>query len=472
MGKKLSIDTVKQSFAEEGYQLLTTECKKSSQKLELICPQKHKYLTTWNRWQQGKRCFLCSYEKRSINRRLGIDVVRLSFEKEKYLLLTTEYRSNKQKLEFICPKDHRHSISWINWQKGQRCGICSGRYLCFEKVKDSFERENYHLLTTEYNNNIQKLEYVCPKNHFHDISYSNWQKGERCGICSPKFSRPEKEILKVLGLCLQNTDIIENDRTLISPYELDIAIPEKEIAIEYCGLYWHSELSGKDRNYHLNKLNECTRRGYCLITIFEDEWLNYKDVVISRLKNLLGVNDSPKIYARDCRIEEIDKNRCNEFLNKFHLQGKGHQSFICLGAFYRLEIVSVMTFSKPSIAKGHHNKNFLELNRFCSHSDYRVVGIASKLLSYFERNYSWDKIISYADRRWSNGNMYYKLGFDFGGYTQPNYWYFSERIKRVHRFSLRKKYDEPKEITEWDIRQSQGYNRIWDCGNIRFRKEK
>jgi hypothetical protein len=98
-----------------------------------------------------------------------------------------------------------------------------------------------------------------------------------------------------------------------------------------------------------------------------------------------------------------------------------------------------------------------------------VLGGASKLLKYFERNYDWSKIISYADRRWSVGNVYDKLGFDLTGVTKPNYWYIKDQ-KRLHRFNLRKKYEDPKNLTEWQIRQSQGWNRIWDCGNLRYEK--
>ena len=109
-----------------------------------------------------------------------------------------------------------------------------------------------------------------------------------------------------------------------------------------------------------------------------------------------------------------------------------------------------------------------ELNRFCSHSDYNVIGIASKLLTWFKRNYSWSEVFSYADRRWSTGNLYYKIGFELVSETQPNYWYI-DGLRRIHRFNLRKTSSDPKEKPEQIIRKEQGYNRIWDCGNLKFR---
>jgi len=131
-----------------------------------------------------------------------------------------------------------------------------------------------------------------------------------------------------------------------------------------------------------------------------------------------------------------------------------------------------MTFSKGNIAKGSKPKGDIwELNRFCSDYNYHIPGIASKLLTYFKRNYVWKEIFSYADRRWSTGNLYYKLGFTLDSTTRPNYWYV-KGLKRIHRFNLRKRPDEPKEIPEWVLRQSEGYVRVWDCGNYKFRLTK
>jgi hypothetical protein len=464
VGQILTYDDIKRSFEKEGYQLLTSEYKNCYQKLDFMCPKGHNYYIMWNSWQQGCRCGICSN-----NKALDYANIKESFERENYQLLSFEYKNSSQKLDFICPKGHKHSITWNSWQRGQRCGLCSPtKHLEYVDIKKSFEKEGYRLLTTEYVNVFQKLEFICLRGHKHFIKWREWQQGCRCKVCSSYISKAEKEVFEFLD---SKVRCIPNNKTTIYPYELDIVIPSKRIAIEYCGLYWHSELSGKDRNYHLNKLNLCQEKGYSLITIFEDEYLNRKDVVLNRLLHILNINDSKTIYARDCKIKEIDNKLSSDFLNLYHIQGNTG-SGIKLGAFYNNKLISIMTFSKLSIAKGSKSvEGVWELSRFCSHINYRIVGVASKLFSYFEKNYNWNKIISYADRRWSNGNMYYKLGFDFVKYTQPNYWYLKNGgIHRIHRFSLRKKPNEPKEITEWEIRQEQGYNRIWDCGNMKFIK--
>ena len=133
-----------------------------------------------------------------------------------------------------------------------------------------------------------------------------------------------------------------------------------------------------------------------------------------------------------------------------------------------------MTFSKPSLSKGCRNvkKGTWELNRFCTKINYHVVGLCSKILTHFKNNYEYTEIFYFADSRWSIGNLYEKIGFRFLYTTKPNYWYFNNNKKRIHRFALRKRNDESKDVTEWDLRRSQGWNRIWDCGNLKYILEK
>ena len=199
------------------------------------------------------------------------------------------------------------------------------------------------------------------------------------------------------------------------------------------------------------------------------------DIVKSMLKQRLGLNISKQVYARKCEIFEITYETKRDFLNKFHIQGNDN-SRIMLGAFSKVEgeLVAVMTFSKPSIAKGSGKQidGHWELNRFCTDSNYRVPGVAGKLLKHFQRNFSWIYIYSFADRRWSSGNLYNTLGFTLESDVDkipPNYWYMdSTNLKRLHRFTLRKTKDDPKDIPEKMLRVSQGYNIIYDCGNLKY----
>jgi hypothetical protein len=255
----------------------------------------------------------------------------------------------------------------------------------------------------------------------------------------------------------------------------DNIIPQKKLALVYCDLNGHSEEAGKDRYYHLNILKKYNENGYKLITIFEDEWLNKQEIVKNRLKHILGL-ETERIYARKCIVREIEYKQAKEFINKYHIQGGGNTSYIKMGAFHENELVAIMTFSKPSLAKGRkdqQSEGIFELNRFCTSKI--VIGIAGKLLEYFKRNYEWKEIYSFADRRWSEGNLYEKLGFTKVGYTKPNYFYWKGELKRHHRFLFRKNVLEKRletfdpNNTEYQNMVDNGWNRIWDCGNIKYK---
>lgn len=524
---KINIDVVRNAFSSEGYVLKSTEYVNSRQKLDYICPNGHKHCVAWGHWISGRRCPFCSNK---VKKTIGF--VRSEFEKEGYILVSKKYVNANTKLEFICPKGHKHSITWHNWDTGRRCGICAGKYIDYGSVSSEFSNEGYKLLSNTYINAHSFLEYECPNGHRNKIRWHNWKSGKRCPECAVDGKRIDLDIIKSslrsdgyillsdnyksskdkllcrcpnghmweftwstwnaghrCGMCFAEGqsraeneiynyvksfcfDAVFHDRSIITPYELDIVIPSKSIAIEYCGLYWHSETVGKCKNYHLKKLEVCRSLGYRLIIIFEDEWINNKEIVISRINNVLG-NIENKIYARNCCINEITTNEAKNFCIVNHLQGYNLSS-VKLGAFYNDELVSVMTFSKPSISKGYrkYGKDVFELNRFCSKLGYVVIGIASKMLKFFENNFRINKIISYADRRWSDGSLYNNLGFEFVDYTPPNYWYFvNGTTKRIHRFALRKNKHDSKNNTEYSIRLSEGYHRIWDCGNIKFEKE-
>lgn len=355
-----------------------------------------------------------------------------------------------------------------------------------QKMRETFLRKRLPLviqhlrskdleLLSEYTYSQDTCKLVCKKcSTIFETNFFNIQGGYgRCPKCYPKYgSIAETEIRDYLQNEL-NLEIEIRDRTLIKPYELDIFIPCKCFAIEYNGIYYHSEKYGKNYKYHLNKLNLCEAQGITLVQIFEDEWMNNRDLVKTRLAQLLGVSKATKIHARKCSISQIKFKQAGEFLDKYHLQGRGENSPINLGAFFNNELIAVMTFNHGSSSKGAKHKHPLiwELNRFCCKCDCTIPGVASKLLTFFKNNQKWKIIYSYADRRWSKGALYCTLGFTLTRISRPNYWYVKgggKRIHRIHRWGKRKKEHDAKNIPEWLLRLQEGYYRIWDCGNLRF----
>jgi len=468
MRQRWTIEKVRDLFEREHYKLLSTEYKSGRYKFEYVCDRGHKGEIRLDGWLFGRRCRKC-YDDRQ---RLDLDFIRNEFKKEGYILLSDKHLNCRTRLKYICPLGHKGTIYWNNWKKGSRCRFCSYDKLKknIDIIKGNLEIEGYSLLSSGYTNNKGKLELMCPNGHIYEVRWNDFSSGYRCPSCNSRTSKSEKEIYDFL---IKYMECEENSYKIIPPYELDIFIPSKDIAIEYCGLYWHSENKGKDKNYHLDKLNMCNEKGIKLVTIFEDEWIHKQKIVESRLKQILNCFNNEKIYARKCEIGEIDTKTKDIFLEGNHLQGKDNSS-IKLGAIYNGELVSVMTFSQGNTAKGSKAaEGVWELNRFCSKINYRVVGIASKLFKYFIKNYNPKEIYSYSDRRWSIGNLYEVLGFEFIHHSKLNYWYI-QQDKRIHRFNFRKSelskklYNFDSTLTEWQNMQDNGYNRIWDCGNTKW----
>jgi len=354
-------------------------------------------------------------------------------------------------------KDSRHKKFFDFLIKSDRLG----------DAEPLFEENEYS------NNNNHEYHFKCKKCGIEFIDRIDCGKVPRCLKCNPiDYMGIENEIVDFIS-SIYNGKIIRSTYKIIPPKQIDIYIPDLKIAIEVDGLYWHSYSIISDKNYHISKSDNCLKQGIALFHIFEDEWINKKNIVCSRLKSIFNNKSLHRIHARKCIIKKIDNNEKNEFLEKNHIQGSDISS-IRLGAFYNNELVSVMTFSKPNISKGGiSNNDTWELNRFCNKLDYSVVGIASKLLTYFTRNYQWHKIFSYADRRWSNGNLYRKLGFLLEGETGPNYWYIIGSV-RYHRYNFRKNilksklkiYD--KNLSESQLMKLNKIDKIYDCGSYKF----
>ena len=118
--------------------------------LEFICPNGHKHSISWDKWKNGERCIFCNKPVLQ-----GIDFIRRKFEKEGYQLLSDIYIDCKTKLEFICPSNHRYSISWNKWQQGRRCGKCAkNKKKSLSFIKSEFAKAGYILLDTKYKDNL------------------------------------------------------------------------------------------------------------------------------------------------------------------------------------------------------------------------------------------------------------------------------------------------------------------------------
>lgn len=282
-----------------------------------------------------------------------------------------------------------------------------------------------------------------------------------------KISSQEQQIYNWLSEFYKK-EIIQSNRAILNGKELDIYLPENKLAIEYNGLYSHlyrpwetNDSLIKGPKYHLNKTLQCESKNIQLLHFFSDEWLYKKDIVKSIIKSKLGLTS--KIYARKCKIIEVDISTKNKFLNNHHIQGED-KSKIKLGLIYNDNLVSIMTFSRSRF-----NSNYKwELSRFSCIKGVTVVGGFSKLLSHFRKS-NTGNIVSYADRRISNGNVYFKNGFKLIKINRPSYFYVDKNcLERFNRMKFQKKLIGATTSTEYERAREMGYEKIWDCGTLCF----
>jgi hypothetical protein len=222
----------------------------------------------------------------------------------------------------------------------------------------------------------------------------------------------------------------------------------------------------REKNYHLNKTNHFKERGVRIIHIWEDDWSFKQEIIKSQIKNLLN-QSSEKIFARKCEVKEIrDTKLVSKFLNENHIQGKVNSS-LKLGLYYNGELVSIMTFDqfegRKKMEEGGYN-----INRFCNKLNTNVIGGASKILNHFIKEYNPSRIVSYADKDWSVGELYKTLGFVNISDTRPDYKYIVNK-KRIHKSRYKKSRLDTK-LTESQATKELGINRIYDCGKIKFEK--
>ena len=394
---------------------------------------------------------------------------------DKYDYSKVKYENWNTKICIICPKHGEFWITPSSHLQGIGCRICSSNNKSLttnefiEKAK-KIHGDYYDYSRVVYNNTYSEVEIICPKHGSFFQKPFNHLQGCGCTKCGVKNSSFENEISEYITNVL-NVEVIRNERTILDGKEIDIFIPKYNVGIELNGIRWHSEEFNKGKKYHLEKLEKCSEKGVKLIQIFEDEFIYHKDIVFNKISYLLKHNYSAKkISGRNVIIKLIAKKESNDFLEKYHIQGKSNSS-INLGAFFNDVLVSVMTFT-------NHGNGKFELTRFATHSDYLCRGVCGKFLSFFKKNYKWKVIKTFADRRWTldkDNNLYTKLGFKLVKILPPDYRYVVNK-KRVHKFNFRKqilhkKYNLPLDKTESEMAKMIQAKRIWDCGLFKYEME-
>lgn len=365
---------------------------KSNEKFIWNCDNGHEWESSPSSRSRSKKseCSICIKESNYLYKK--IPELKKYYSNENTIKFEELTIGSELMLKWNC--ENNHSWEQTPYKMSRLTSFC---VLC-KKEENSLVNKAPHL-EEEYdpNNDVlfsdltigskKKVKWICRNNSSHTwlASVKDRYSGTGCPKCdSIGVSKSETEVFEYVKTLLpKEINIERNDRTLLNSKELDIYIPDKNIAIEFNGIYWHSEKNKKDKNYHYNKWLECKQKGVQLITIWEDDWDNRKDIVKTMLAHKLHVSNQDKIYARKTFIKEVDYMQASSFCENTHIQG------VSSGTYYiSLNLNSMDTDEIVAMSVWRKQKDILYLDRYST--SCHVVGGLGKMLKYVN-----DKIVNY-----------------------------------------------------------------------------
>ena len=247
--------------------------------------------------------------------------------------------------------------------------------------------------------------------------------------------------------------------------EIDIYLPNQQIGIEYCGMYWHRE-SLRGKTLHINKMRDCQKRGIKLLTIFDYEWLSKKDIIKSIILSKLG-SSPKKLGARKCECRIVSATESTDFFKNNHMQSAPPNQILSVGLFYNDILVGCMSFGKH-----HRNGRIIILNRLAFLKNCSISGGASRLLKFAAdilRTMSVPEIVTYSDNRWSEGGVYHSMGFEKVADLPKDYFYIKNHLQYSKQSMKKTSQEKLLTQTEYELRLKDGYDRVWDCGKIKWK---
>lgn len=274
-----------------------------------------------------------------------------------------------------------------------------------------------------------------------------------------------------------NGMILQDDMTVLKRYELDIYLPQKKLAIEFDGLWWHSYEFHKDSNYHMNKTVACNKKGIQLLHIFEEEWRNTTKRIIIQDIILKAISSSriKVIHANHCIIRKIDIHVADNFLKNNDIHG-GTSKGIAYGVYFKNKSYDIH-YPLTVFVIEKVNKRRSNIIRYAELNGTRILGLIAKFTNYYHLNNPSRKLYVSLDLRYFNGKDFLGAGYKFVSVTKPNYYFFNinkyDTLVRypsgyLNRKNLKKKYPNlyRDELSIDEILEKTEYRRIYDCGNL------
>ena len=316
-----------------------------------------------------------------------------------------------------------------------------------------------------YHNENTKVIIICLKHGEFKQSPHGHLQGRGCSKCATTISKAH---MSVLGLFPDGVEVKNNVRDVIAPLEIDIWVPEHNFGVEIHGEYWHGVgQNTKDRkrtkNLHSLKASYAEEMGIRLLQFWQTEIDAKQDIVKSMIANSLGL--STRFYARKCELVEVSNKDITEFFEQSHLQGHRNAS-----VNYALSLNGIITCAL-SISK--HAKHDWEIIRFANRVGSTTVGGFSRILKRFITDYNPQSILTFADRRYSQGKLYAQF-FNRLCTTKPNYFYFkhgdSLSRQQCQKHKLQNRLGDVFDPTQTEVQNMlmAGYVQVFDAGHIKF----
>ena len=454
----------------------------SNKKIWWLCKEGHHYeVSASKRVQRNHGCPYCANKSVWVGfNDLGTKYPEVAKEwsPSNTIGINDKSYSSHYKAIWECSKGHPVWTSEIRKRtiQGQGCPVCSGNVVLvghndlasqFPLISRQWSVNNKTLPTMHTSGSEYNAAWECDKGHEWMANINNrTSKGSNCPQCAAgkSSSKAEEEIFDYVSSLGLNP--VANSRNLIKPFELDIYVPVKNVAIEFNGIYWHSE-DKKTKMYHHDKWLAAKKAGVQLIQIWEDEWNRNPNLVKKMIVHKLGESSQAKVSARNTRVIEISGAEATSFMNLNHIQGFASGShYLGLKDNKTEKIVAVL------ILKKEQTPGVLNIIRYAT--SCHVVGGFMKLLKNATKLFNPEKYITFADHCVSDGSLYEKNGFEVEREIAPDYMYVNKG-ERKHKFGYRLKRfkNDPnllweEGLTEKELAQLNNLPRIWDAGKTKY----
>jgi hypothetical protein len=350
------------------------------------------------------------------------------------------------------------SNSYKNREMGNRLSI-DDVSLRINKFSHIFD-----LITDDCNyttRRIDRLAFKCKFGHIQLKSLAMLEDSPICFLCHPNESKGQIEIFDFIKSLGVNVEL--SNRVKITPKELDVYVSDKNFAVEYNGLYWHSLKFIKDQKYHQKKLDECKKNNINLLSIYEDEWRDKKELIKKMIMHRLRIS-TEKLDARKMKVIKLDKDSATSFFNANHLEGyaRSNVSYGLLDPKTN-RIVAGLSLRTPFHKK---HQNCLEVARCCPLAGISVrgwLGRLTKIAKIHAKDTGINKIMTYVDARVGLGDGYKNAGWSYLGTTNaPRFWW-TDFENRFNRFKY--KADKTRNMTQRQIADEANVVEIFGCTN-------